>query len=80
MTKADLPKLVYLEKAIKESMRLKPVGPVVLRRAISDDVIDGVPVPAGTNIIVNLAQMHRLGDHWEKPDDYYPDHFDNKVN
>lgn len=32
----DLPKLTYLEKVLKETMRLFPVGPVFARQATGD--------------------------------------------
>ena len=79
VTKADIIKLEYLEQALKESMRLKPVGPVVMRRALKDDVIDGHVTPAGTNIIMNLAQMHRRTENFPSPDSFDPDHFAGKV-
>ncbi|XP_035672840.1 aromatase-like [Branchiostoma floridae] len=77
-TKADLPQLVYLEQVIKEAMRIKPVGPVIMRQAKEDDRIDGIETPAGTNIILNLADMHRRQDNFPAPDDFNPQHFDNK--
>ena len=79
VTKADIIKLEYLEQALKESMRLKPVGPVVMRRALKDDVIDGHVTPAGTNVIMNLAQMHRRTENFPSPDSFDPDHFTGKV-
>ena len=61
-------------------MRLKPVGPVVLRRAIDDDVIEGIPVPAGTQVILNLARIHRRPASFERPNSFRPERFLDKVN
>jgi len=74
-TRHDLPKLVYLEAVLKEAMRVKPVGPVVLRRAVDHDVIDGLPVPAGTQLIINLARMHRRPAAFRQPDRFHPERF-----
>ena len=71
----QLNNLVELEKSLKESMRIKPVGPVVLRKALKDDVIAGVPIQSGTNIILNLAEMHRREDLFTNPESFYPDRF-----
>lgn len=36
----DLPRMTYLERVIKETMRIFPVGPLIVR-AISEDIILG---------------------------------------
>ena len=79
LTRYDLPKLVYLEAVLKEAMRVKPVGPVVLRCAIDDDVIEGFPVPAGTQIILNLARIHRREAAFDHPNSFQPERFLDKV-
>ncbi|XP_071943715.1 aromatase-like [Antedon mediterranea] len=77
--KGDLPKLIYLEQALKESMRYKPVGPVIMRRAIDDDVIEGIEISKGTNIILNLADMHRRPDIFKNPNEFDPENFSKKL-
>lgn len=54
----------FLDACLLESMRLKPVGPVVIRRAVRDDVAvlsdkRVVRFRAGDGVVVNLAQLHR---------------------
>jgi len=60
-------------------MRVKPVGPVVLRCAIDDDVIEGFPVPAGTQVIINLARIHRRRATFDQPNRFQPERFLDKV-
>ena len=43
-TVADMPSLRYTTRVINESMRLYPQPPVLIRRALEDDVFDGYPV------------------------------------
>lgn len=73
-----LSQLVCLENALKESMRIKPVGPVVLRRALKDDNINGVPIQSGTNVVLSLVDMHRRADLFKDPTSFVPHRFKNE--
>ncbi|XP_062511027.1 aromatase-like isoform X2 [Corticium candelabrum] len=77
--KRNLAELTYMEKVLKESLRAKPVGPVILRRAISDDVMDNHSIPEGTNIILHLAQMHRDPRNFTSPNGFNPEHFNKDM-
>mmetsp|Transcript_97744 Transcript_97744/g.252784 ORF Transcript_97744/g.252784 Transcript_97744/m.252784 type:complete len:173 (+) Transcript_97744:617-1135(+) len=54
--------LPRLTATLKESMRLKPVGPMILRTAVSEDVmtVDGeeIPIAAGTHFLLNIRDYH----------------------
>lgn len=56
--------LTYLEMVIKETLRLCPSVPVIARKTLDDIELDGVVVPKGVDIIVNLFALHRRYENW----------------
>jgi cytochrome P450 len=71
----DLPKLPYVRMVLQESMRLYPPVWSIFRKAHLDDEIGGYDVLAGATVIVSPYTMHRHPDYWEKPEQFYPEHF-----
>jgi aromatase len=59
-----------LQNGLKESMRFKPVGPVIMRCAINDDIYNDIEIQNGTNIIINLVDMHRRSDNYLLPNEF----------
>ncbi|XP_021766092.1 cytochrome P450 CYP82D47-like [Chenopodium quinoa] len=73
---SDLKNLVYLQAVLKETMRLYPAAPLsVPREAISDCIVSGYNIPAGTQLFVNLYKIHRDPLVWENPLDFHPERF-----
>lgn len=62
----------YIRMTLKEAMRLCPPTYWVQRRAREDDVVDGVPVPSGTVVIVMIHQIHTHPDVWGDPSRFDP--------
>jgi cytochrome P450 len=57
-----------LEAALRETLRLHPVAPLVVRKLTTDAVGDDVTLPAGCAAGVWLHAVHRDETAWENPD------------
>ncbi|KAG1355395.1 Cytochrome P450 78A6 [Cocos nucifera] len=77
VTETDAPRLVYLQALLKEVLRMHPPGPLLSwsRLAISDTLVDGHLVPAGTTAMVNMWAICRDPDVWEDPLEFKPERF-----
>ncbi|MGE3645085.1 MAG: cytochrome P450 [Beijerinckiaceae bacterium] len=64
-----------LTAVFEESMRLFPAVPHMSRIAGADDVVSGVPIKAGTLIIVAPWVLHRHRLLWKNPDEFQPERF-----
>ncbi|KIF02799.1 cytochrome P450 [Streptomyces sp. RSD-27] len=72
---ADLDRLPYLTRVLKEAMRLYPAAPVIGREAVAATEIDGYAVPAGATVILAPWVTHRHPRYWSDPDRFDPDRF-----
>ncbi|XRB13933.1 cytochrome P450 [Pseudoscourfieldia marina] len=69
-------KLRYTTRVIYESMRLYPQPPVLLRRSIEEDMVDGYKVRSEADVFISVWNIHRSEEHWGKDVlDFNPDRF-----
>ncbi|XP_047940835.1 premnaspirodiene oxygenase-like [Salvia hispanica] len=73
-----VPNLKYLKLVIKETMRLHPPAPIVLRACKEEQVINGYTIPAGEKVLVNIWAMHRNPRYWDDPEMFKPERFENQ--
>ena len=71
----DLAKLTYMQQVIHETLRLYPAAYLFAREAVTDDVIDGYPVPAKTLIFITPYITHRNPQYWPDPERFDPERF-----
>ncbi|KAL6259145.1 hypothetical protein P5V15_009067 [Pogonomyrmex californicus] len=65
----------YLERCLKESLRLYPSVPYISRILSEDVKLQSYLVPSGTTIILNVYNIHRDSHFWPNPDVFDPDRF-----
>lgn len=72
-TFADLPRLKYLEMAVKESMRLYPASSMLFgREAIEDVELGGYHVRRGSWLFIAPFVVHRDANYFKDPETFDP--------
>jgi cytochrome P450 len=71
----DLDKLVYTEKAIKESMRLLPPVWFISRSVVEDDIVGGYHVAKGSMVLISPYLTQRDPRFWANPEGFDPERF-----
>ncbi|XP_033245029.1 probable cytochrome P450 313a4 isoform X2 [Drosophila miranda] len=77
VTYEDTQQMVYLDLVLNESMRVIPPVPVVSRQTSQDlTLTNGIVVPKGVQIAINMFHMHRSKKIWgPEAESFNPDNF-----
>jgi len=70
---AELARLVYAQKVVKESLRCCPPAGVIARRAMEDDVVGGFPIPAGARVFLSAWAMQHDPRYYPEPTAFQPE-------
>jgi cytochrome P450 len=65
----------YLDAVVKESMRLHPVIPMVVRTLMQPATIGGYDLPKGTTVGPSIIIAHQREDNHEDPEVFRPERF-----
>ena len=71
----QIAELKYLDAVIKETARLDPVVPIVVRLLETDTHIGGYDLPAGSIVAPCIYLTHRRPDLWSDPEGFKPERF-----
>ncbi|WP_052423497.1 cytochrome P450 [Nonomuraea candida] len=66
-------RLPYLRMVLQELLRVHPPGWIIPRQAVEDTEIGGVPIKAGSQVLVSPYTTHRLAEFWDRPHEFDPD-------
>jgi len=73
---AFLQQLPYTKQVLEESMRLYPPAYFIDRNNKQDDRFGDMEIPAGTDLLFSIYEIHRHPDFWEAPQAFRPERFD----
>ncbi|KAI9563277.1 hypothetical protein GHT06_010735 [Daphnia sinensis] len=74
-TLQDVSELQYMERCIKETLRLYPSVPVLVRKVSQDIEIGGYTIPAGVTVIPFFYYIHHDPDLYPDPEAFKPERF-----
>jgi cytochrome P450 family 135 len=65
----------YLDAVVKETLRVRPVVPVVARHLAEAVELDGYLIPAGSTVMVSIYLVHNDADTYPEPQNFRPERF-----
>ncbi|KAK7022911.1 hypothetical protein SK128_025141 [Halocaridina rubra] len=75
-TLQDKHKMPYLEAVVNEVQRFVTLVPLGVTHFCAEDTeLEGYKIPKGTVIMPNFESCHFDPNYWEKPNEFYPEHF-----
>ncbi|CAK8543311.1 unnamed protein product [Lathyrus sativus] len=76
---SDIVNLPYLQAIVKETLRIHPTGPLIVRESSERCMIQGYDIPAKTQLFVNIWSIGRDPNYWDNPLEFRPERFISEV-
>lgn len=71
----DINEMKFLKAMIKETLRLHPPSPLLLRECGENCMIKGFEIPVKTRVIINAWALGRDPNYWNEPEKFNPERF-----
>nr|BBA68553.1 flavone synthase [Nemophila menziesii] len=71
----DAPNLPYMHAIVKETFRLHPPIPIVIRRSVEECTVDGYHIPTDVLLLTNVWSIGRNPNIWSSPLEFTPERF-----
>lgn len=65
----------YLDAVVKETLRVRPVVPVVARHLAEATELDGYMIPAGSTVMISIYLVHNDEETYPDPEQFKPERF-----
>ncbi|MFL5906287.1 MAG: cytochrome P450, partial [Solirubrobacterales bacterium] len=65
----------YMDAVVKETLRARPVVPVVARHVVADIELDGYTIPSGSTLMVSIYLIHNDEEIYPEPEKFRPERF-----
>ncbi|KAH7512430.1 3,9-dihydroxypterocarpan 6A-monooxygenase [Ziziphus jujuba] len=72
---SDVPNLPYLRAVMRETLRLHPSAPLIIRECGEDCKVNGYLVKAKSRVLVNVYAVMRDPAQWSDPEEFIPERF-----
>ncbi|CAN1773071.1 3,9-dihydroxypterocarpan 6A-monooxygenase [Linum perenne] len=72
---SDVPNLPYLRAVIRETLRLHPSAPLIIRECAEDCMVNGFSIKSKTRVLVNVYAIMRDPESWVNPNEFDPERF-----
>jgi cytochrome P450 len=72
-TAASLPALGFTRDVLRETLRLYPPVPMMVREATRPETFRGRDLRSGTQVVISPWHLQRSDRHWSDPDAFRPD-------